>query len=362
MEIKMIGVIYAGQVELSPFVKRYTSVMDEENIPYEIIHWNRSGEKMPDDDKRHTYFAHVERYGRLIGKTAPFLGFRKFALGIIKEKKYDKLIVLTTQTAVMIPELLLGRYKNRYFFDFRDTSYEYIRLYRNFVNAVIEHSEFTAISSPGFREYLTDRKELIAAHNFRHESYASRVPHCEKRGSGRIVMGYIGYLREYEHLKYLADVFGRDKRFLFNVHGSGDCVDRLREYAGKYPNVEVFGAYDEKEKTNIVSSFDMICYNYPKSFVNYPAVANKFYDGMICKKPVFGNLDTYSGMMIEREGLGISLYEGEKNVTDRIYDYYAGFDAGEFDKNCERTLKSVIAEDEYYMSAIRSFVTDGKGN
>ena len=67
-------------------------------------------------------------------------------------------------------------------------------------------------------------------------------------------------------------------------------------------------------------------------------------------------------MMIEREGLGISLYEGEKNVTDRIYDYYADLDAGEFDKNCERTLKSVIAEDEYYMSAIRSFVTDGKGN
>ena len=85
----MIGVIYAGQVELSPFVKRYTSVMDGENIPYEIIHWNRSGEKMPDDDKRHTYFAHVERYGRLIGKAAPFWGFRKFALGIIKEKKYD---------------------------------------------------------------------------------------------------------------------------------------------------------------------------------------------------------------------------------------------------------------------------------
>ena len=81
----MIGIIYAGQIELSPFVKKYIEIMNRENIPYEIVHWNRSGIKMPDDDKNFTLYQKVERYGRISGKILPFISFRRFAKKIIKE-------------------------------------------------------------------------------------------------------------------------------------------------------------------------------------------------------------------------------------------------------------------------------------
>lgn len=352
----MIGIIYAGQTELSPFVKRYTDAMDREKIPYEIVHWNRSGIKMPEDDQNRTFFAPVERYGGLPGKILPFIKFRRFAKRSIREKNYDRLIILTTQTAVLLLDVILGKYKKKYFFDYRDTSYEYLGWYRRLVNRVILNAGCTAISSPGFREYLTDQCELVQAHNFQAENYQNRAAVCKKNTGGKIVMGYIGYLREYEYLKRFVRAFGSDSRFEFHIHGSGDCLDALMEYAKEYPNICVFGAYDEKDKMDIVDSFDMICYHYPKSFVNYPAVANKFYDGLIRKKPMFGNCLTYSGMLIQRDGLGISLSEDEPNITDRIYEYYQSLDERAFSKSCERVLDAVIAEDAYYEKKIRAFV------
>ena len=357
---RVIGIIYAGQIELSPFVKKYTAVMNEENVPYEIVHWNRSGVKMPDDDSNYTFSEQVDRYGRLSGKIIPFFKFRHFAKRIIKSKKYDKLIILTTQTAVMLPDILYGKYKNKYFFDYRDTSYEYIKPYKKFVDSIIEKSQFTAISSPGFKEYLTDKKELTVAHNFQYDYYRDRAKKCIKNNSGKITLGYIGYLREYEYLIGFVEKFGNDERFDFHIHGSGDCLEKLKAFAEKYPNVRVFGAYNECDKMDIVDSFDMICYNYPHSFVNYPAVANKFYDGMIRKKPMFGNSETFSGMLIMQNGLGISLPENEENITDKIYEYYRTFNETEFEENCERVLKRVIDEDSYYTEKIREFVKGAK--
>ena len=352
----MIGIIYIGQIELSPFVKKYTAVMRDEGVPYEIVHWNRSGVPMPDDDRHYTFSEQLDRYGRLMGKILPFFKFRRFALDIIKKRKYEKLIILTTQTAVMLPGILRGKYRNQYFFDYRDTSYEYIKPYKKFVDGIIERSAFTAISSPGFREYLTDKKELIVAHNFQDEYYHQRALQCRKNQTGKIVIGYIGYLREYDYLIQFVQHFDMDERFEFHIHGSGDCLEQLKQFAEQYPNVQVFGAYDEKDKMKIVDSFDMICYNYPYSFVNFPAVANKFYDGIIRKKPMFGNLNTFSGKLIRDNGLGISLAEDEEDITDRIYEYYQAFDETEFEKNCEHVLQKVMEEDQYYTDKIREFV------
>ncbi|MCR4718161.1 MAG: hypothetical protein K5768_00850 [Firmicutes bacterium] len=354
----MVGIIIIGQMELSPFSKKYIQVLEEKNIPYEAVHWNRSGVKSQYDEIYHTYTEQVLRYGSILSKLLPFLRFRRFAKTIIKEKNYDKLIILTTQTAIILFDVLLSRkYKNKYFFDYRDTSYEYIGFYRRFINKIIMNSYATCISSSGFKKYLTDKKELIIAHNFQDAYYEDRLIHYAGRNNpDKIIIGYIGYLREYEYLVKLIDVFGMDSRFEFHIHGSGDCVDRLKDYAEKYDNVIIYGAYNENDKMRIVDSFDMICYNYPVSFVNYPAVANKFYDGMIRKKPMFANADTFSGEMIEKYGLGISLAQNETEITDKIFEYFNSFDKNEFEENCEKFLHSVLRDDERYISAITDFL------
>lgn len=352
----MVGILFVGQIEYAPFVKNYVQSLEKNGESYEFVQWNRSGTTDKGDNDGIVFSMEVSRYDNLIKKVLPYLKFRKFLKKTIKERKYDKLVVLTTQTALMIPEVLLGKYKGKYFFDYRDTSYENVKLYKRLIDAIIKKSYATCISSPGFKEYLTDEKELLIAHNYQKANLENRVSEYKKSENEILKIGYIGYLREYEYLIKWVDVFGSDKRFEFHIHGSGDCVEELRGYSAKYPNVHVYGAYEEKDKMDIVDSFDIICYNYQKSFVNYPAIANKFYDGIIRKKPMFANIETFSGILVDENGLGISLSENESDITDKIYDYYKGFGAKEFEESCDAFLEKVVKEDEHYMLKIEEFI------
>ncbi len=354
----MVGIISIGQIELCPFVKKYVSALEKENVPYEIVHWNRSAEKGENDDKNVTFSAPLSRYTSLFSKFIPFLKFRSFAKRTIKRKKYDKLIILTTQTAILFPFFLKRRYKGKYVFDYRDASYEYIKPYGAIVRMIAKNAFFTCVSSPKFASVIKSKRELFISHNFSDENYKNRVLSCKKNASGKIVMGYVGYLREYEYLTQLCSLFGNDERFAFEIYGSGDCVEKLKNFCERFENVTVYGAYDEKDKMKIVDSFDMICYNYPKSFVNTPALANKFYDGLTRKKPMFANEETFSGELIKSRGLGISLAQDDKSAADKIYGYYENFNPEEFSHNCESFLDEVIKQDALYVSQIEKFIKE----
>ncbi len=354
----MIGLIYVGDIRLAPFVKSYTRIFDKYGAEYEIINWDRNSDETKHEGNIYTFGEKVIRLTGLTKKLKPMLRFRKYAKSIIKMKQYSKLVILTTQTAVLLPELIF-KYKDRYIFDYRDASYEYIGLYRAFVNKASANAAMTALSSPGFREFFKDSSGIVLAHNFQREYYDRRCAECNKKEPDKpIVMGYIGLLRELVYLKKQVDYFGRDPRFEFHIHGAGDDddIEKLRKYAMQYPNVKIYGKYDEKDKCDIVDTFDIICYSYPYSFVNYPAVANKFYDGLMRKKPMYANSRTFSGKLVSEIGVGISVDEDDPAVTDKIFDYYRELDPVKFASSCEKYLDKMIEDGKVYDQGIVDFM------
>ncbi|UKI38161.1 MAG: hypothetical protein L6V93_09375 [Clostridiales bacterium] len=89
----------------------------------------------------------------------------------------------------------------------------------------------------------------------------------------------------------------------------------------------VHGVYLEEDKYSIIENFDIMCYNYPPySYVNDGAVANKYYDALIMKKPMFVNPKTLLGAFIERENLGVGVDEESLDISGKIYDWYKNFD------------------------------------
>ncbi|UKI38162.1 MAG: hypothetical protein L6V93_09380 [Clostridiales bacterium] len=62
---------------------------------------------------------------------------------------------------------LLTRYRNKFIFDYRDKSYEYVKPYGMLVNAVIKASRETVISSEWFKNNLTDKKNTFLRTIFR---------------------------------------------------------------------------------------------------------------------------------------------------------------------------------------------------
>ena len=354
----MIGIILYGSFELAPYSKKYMDILEEAGETYDLIGWRR--EEIPQYEGDNVYMyggAAAKRYSSPMQKIRPALGFRQYVKDIIKKKNYDGLIILTTQTALMLCDLLLGRYRNKYIFDYRDRSYEYLAPYRALVNAVIQNSAETVISSPWFSEGLTDKKEYIKVHNLQNENLKFRKNTVVKRMPGeKIIVGYVGALRAYDYHKQLIDMFANDSRFVFHTYGCGDDTKRLAEYAAKFSNTYVHGAYREADKYGIIDSFDIMCYNYPYSFVNDVAVANKYYDALITKKPMFVNQRTRIGRFIQDNhmGVGIDQDADPADSADKIYEWYRNFDADMFVEKCDLCLDGYIKDNHLFENRIKA--------
>ncbi len=351
----LVGIIYLGEISLCPFAKKYIDILDINGIKYEIIQWDRSGVRKEDNDSAHTFHCFRERYTNPVKKIISLLRFGRFALRIIKTKKYDKLVVLTTMTGILLYPILIKKYRNKYIFDYRDASYEYNKLFKSMVKRIAMNANFVCISSKGFLNILDKDIDYYITHNFKFSDLPLKNTSYTKKINEKINISYIGILRETQYLKKLVTAFGNNKKINFYIHGAGDNEAEFQSDCCKYNNVFYTGRYNEEEKIRFINQADILCYNYPCSFLNNNALANKFYDGIIFKRPMYANRDTFSGRLIEENNLGICLPDNETEIAEKIYEYYISFEAGKFCENAERILQEAIYEEELYMEKVREF-------
>lgn len=355
----MTGIVFCGDIKLCPFAQKYIDILKERDIRYEIINWDRTGQaKKMHEGNVYTFRMQRKRYANPFVKLISFISFRNFAIKIIRRKKYDKLIILTTGTGILLYRTLLKKYRHKFIFDYRDSSHENLTWFKKMVGKLAKASHFTCISSKGFKQILPKDMEYIIAHNFKYDDLQNVKTSYEKNKKGPINISYIGVLRQVEYLKSLIDKFGNDKRFNMYIHGGGDRDAEIITYASKYDNVFCTGKYDERQKQGLIESADILCYNYPAMFKTKYALANKFYDGLIYKKPFYANIDSFSGKLIHENNLGICLHDAEDNITDKIYNYYMNFREERFCADAQLMLKNVVDEDKVYIKKIEKFVED----
>lgn len=351
----MIGIIYIGSINRCPYLKNYTNCLRELSMDYEIISWDRSGntqiETEPNAKNHHIYRHPSKELRSPVYKVADFYRFSKFAKKIIRNQKYEKLVVLTTMSGIVILKELCNQYKKKFIFDYRDASFEFFRPFQTLLNKIVVNSSFTCISSKGFLEVLPKNENYIMAHNC--SSFDTLRSNNIK--NSQVVVGYIGGLRESDYMKSLVDKFGNDERFKFIAHGGGENLEELKNYSVDFKNVIFTGEYTESQKKELVKEMDVICYNYPGSFVNNLALANKLYDGLLYRKPLLGNIETYSGKLIKNNDVGISLDFGDTEYKEKLYNYYMDYDVQFFEKNCDSLLAEIKNENNLYKKKIKDF-------
>ena len=356
----MVAIILYGSFELAPYAKLYMNILDDLKTEYHLIGWKRETQTTYTGDNVYVYNGKTaKRFSNIFKKIGPSLGYRRFVKKLIKKNKYDKIVVLTTQTAVILADVLLGKYKGKYIFDYRDKSYEYIKPYGFLVNLFVKNSIETAISSPWFKNNLTPKKDYILVHNFQSGFLKYKNSECLKKPYGKkIIVGYVGALRAFDYHKSLIDIFADDERFEFYTYGCGDDTETLKQYAEGFKNIYVCGAYNESDKSAIIDAFDMMIYNYPYSYVNDGAVANKYYDSLIMKKPMIVNTETVLGKFIADNGLGVGIDINDKFCADKIYLWYNSFDAKKFAENCEKDIETYIADNQKFVQRMKKALTD----
>lgn len=347
----MIGILSFLSPRYAQFIYKYTSILDENNIEYEVIYWNRENMDYGLDKRWICYSNPVNTFQPFYKKINHFFGFTWFMYKTILSKKYDKLIILTTQTAIPLFPLLLTKFKWKYIYDYRDVTYENIGFYKLIVNELVKKSYFTAVSSLGFLQtgYLDTSPKYLLSHNTRE----FELKNVEKIQDDKIRIVYWGMVRQPQFNIALCDYFSKYDNIELFYHGAG-FHEEIKQYckAKGYKNIHFTGRYTLNEIERFTQNTDFILNVYDNDKQQKPAMTVKFYDSVMYQIPMIVNKGSYMGRIVTENKLGIEFdYE-----NDDINELLSKFDWKSYIKNNSKVFQSIKKDDAIFEEKLLEFV------
>lgn len=337
-----------------PYIQYYERFLKEQNQPYDIVLWNRSSK--PVDIPNAYVFSAKDRKIKL-GKILPFLKWRRFVLKILNKTQYDRLIILTTMPAVLLADKLLGEYRNRFWFDIRDFTYENISFYKKVVEKLVYAATAVSISSPAFRSFLPDSDNIFLTHNISNEDAAEKQ--CTLDTSRRpLNIGFVGGVQFVTQNQQLLRQFANNPRYSLKYVGKAHLGCDLQPFCEKnnIRNVEFQGPFNNNQKPEIYRGIHLINCVYG---CNTPVVRlllpNRLYDCVLFKKPILVSKGTYLANVVAEYHLGLSVDVESEDVVRAVEAYLAAFDHAKFDHGCQMFLENVREEIRQYKEALSCF-------
>lgn len=355
----MIGIVFIGDLYVCPYLNIYTKQLDDKKVEYEVLFWNRANEKLdlPNNYKYCDVASEEEQW--VVTKLLDFAKFRFWIKRQIKSGKYEKLIVLSTLSGIILFDIL-KKYKGRYFFDIRDYSYESIKPFYNIERSIIQNSFATSISSPGFRNFLP-KHDYIIAHNIQKNELSLTDKSFKKKKKGEVLnLVWNGTMRYFDHQKLIIERLANDSRFNLFFHGAGPELDQYKTFCERINARNVFftGRYNNSDKARLLENADIINNSYwieKEAEIRF-AISNRFYDGLIYKIPQLVEAETYKTDICHKYGVGIGLHPKMNDFADTLYDWYFSINEEVFNANCEKLMDVVRSDNEQYEKAIGAFL------
>ncbi len=356
--MKKVLIVDTVSYERATYIKLYEKILKEKNVVYDLFLWDRDNDKsFEKKDNMFIFHKQCPFGGSKIKKILPMFLYQLKLREIIKKHNYTHLILIDSLAPVMIHDLVLSDYKNKYILDIRDYTYEKYSSYKKIMMKLVNDSCFTCISSKGFKRFLDSSPKYVYSHNISNDEFTEDVCNIENKEQ-KIVIGFVGSVRYFEENKKLIDSLDSDK-FQFKYVGSkvSDCDIEGYCRNNNISNVEINGAYKNEEKPKIYKSIDVINSIYgTSSFEVTTAVPNRFYDALIFKKPIIASKGTYLGELVEECKVGIAIDVYEDDVNELLSDYINNIDVNKLNENMERTLKLVQDEQNAYIKQIGEFL------
>ncbi len=358
----MIGILGFNDLHLMQFLYKYTNVLDDKGIEYEVVYWDRSernevvgfmGNPVAFEYPMNTYLPFWK-------KIKGFLKYSHFMRKQIKSKKYTQLIVLTTQTAIPLYDLLIKKYSGRYIYDYRDiTKEKKCSFYKRIVQKIIKHSYRTAISSKGFLPEIgvDETDNIVMAHNTQYACEKSEYcASIRKQEPIRIV--YWGMVRQLEFNKRVCNAFGNDMRFELLYHGDG-YYKELRDYcnAKGYTNISFTGRYSTSTIPGFVRKTDILNCLYENDEIQKCAMPVKAYDAIHYRLPVLITKGSYLNSFFDsiRCAWPIDI-DNDDDIGERVYSWYRELSICEIDSGYQETEAMIYRDDVEFEHMVEGFV------
>lgn len=361
----MIGIIGFNDLHLLQFLYKYTNALDKHGFTdYEVIFWNRSSVDYKKNFKGRaiSYDVPLDTYLPFHKKIFAFMGYKRFLNKTIKSRNYDKLIILTSQSAIPLYKQLKGKYRDRFIYDYRDITKETkSNTYHKMVLELIDASYCTMMSSLGFLEDLGIPRDdhIILAHNTQEK--CSRSAYSPSITSDMPVrISFWGMVRQPEFNCMFCDAFGNDARFSLTYHGEG-FYKQIQEHCEKkgYTNISFTGRYTMDQIPSFAENTDIIhcVYEYRNDVRMKTALQVKMYDAIKYRKPLLLNKGSYVSDYVNDETIALSLdIEGKNSIADEVYNWFCCLQPDALDKRFGTLEKKVYQDDINFEKKLYGFI------
>lgn len=338
-----------------PYLEKYARFFDGHGVDYDVICWQR--ENCPASVSEGDLTFYEEEKEGVFNKVRSYLRFSRHVRRLVRERHYDKLVILTTVPALFLRRLLHTEYRGRYLFDFRDYSHERFGPYRRLVDRVIRESELTTISSRGFLDFLTPSPRICMNHNIGDWEPSGTLP--DLREKQVVNIGFIGGVRYFEEnvclIEKLKNAFRYQLWYIGKPHADCDLPSYCAQH--EVTNVSFVGKFDNSQKPELYRSIDLINSIYGDASLEVTtALPNRLYEACLFKKPIISSRGTYLGEVICQYHLGLAVDVETDDVRAILDEYLDHFDREAFLSGCEAFLQTVREEETHLYRALSRFI------
>lgn len=350
MKILILGF---SKIKYMPYMNFYLENIDPEANEIHLLYWNRD---LKEEDTSSLQGVKLHEFRRAqkddvskLSKIGSFIGYRKYAKHLIKKEKFDFVIFLHSLPGVLLSDILVKKYPNKFIFDYRDSTYEHFKPFKNVIAKLVKASKATFVSSDAFRQFLpeSEKDKIFTSHNLLTDSLSHRDEKI-KHGipSDKIRIAFWGFIRHEDVNREIIRKIAADDRFELHYYGREQQIaQNLKRYVTEINAQNVFfhGEYKPEDRYQFVRNTDLI-HNIYKDNNMMLAMGNKFYDGLIFYLPQLCLKGSFMGGKCTKAGIGLECDPFCENFTEKIFDYYKDLNQNVFIECCNDILIGVMKE------------------
>lgn len=344
-----IALVCPSNMLYMPYVDNYIKVLNEANVDYDIINWDRFNI----EDKNNT----LKYRDKKIGHQRNFLDYYeyyRFIIRCLNMERYDKIIVFGIQLTFFLQNILRKKYKKKYIIDIRD--YNKIINYFN-IGKIVNNSSFVALSSQGYKEWLPDSNKYMVNHNTQIENFEEFKKPNIIFNKKKVRIAYIGAIRDYQvNIDFINSLRNTNLIDVF-FHGEGDVNKDIQDYldSKSVENVYLTGRYNAEDEKKLYEDNDLInVLRYNDGINNKTALPNRLYNAALFGKPMIALSGTYLAEIINNYKLGLVLNSLE-NIGGKIEEYLKDFDSEAYNENRIDFFSNVIEDNYAFLQELKKF-------
>lgn len=351
-----IALVIPINLKFAPYVQYYTRILDEVQIEYKIVLWDKRNIEEEADSIFHFHTSDFDRKRTFLG----YILFDRHCKKFFRKEKFDKVIFFTMAPLFFMGRRFIKNHKKKYLLDIRDDS-PFRRWSAKRFNEICDNAESVVVSSPKFAEWV--KTESTICHNVDMEMIRQYSAIDSATGfTLPIVITFAGMMIEQNINIQVLQQLGNNPDFKFRFVGRPNLgMNEVEKYAkdNKLENVAFEGEYKKEEIIDIYrKNSALINIIRENTVINRNALPNKLYDAILAGIPlvVFDHNEAIANY-VRQYHLGIILSQVHLcDLENAIKSGLDRFDYKQYQEGRQSFLSSVTNDMSVFKEVVLKFV------